>query len=228
MELRRCAPATTKLRGVQIAAESDDWSQYFPVPEYKPPAEEPPVSQITLRDIAETGLPGLFFGRLAAEHLREGDYSQAAMWGAAAILDIGAAAVTVGADEGEAAALRLAAKRAAQLKVNSAAGRVFEREAGQSLAEEGVQIGAQVTAKTKTGRKGRLDFLTRDPNSAELGCIECKGSTSAPVRPKQQRFFNEIEEGGGTVVGNGKPGFEGGTLIPPTRVRIIRPTRGPK
>ncbi|AZD60313.1 hemagglutinin/hemolysin-related protein [Pseudomonas chlororaphis subsp. aurantiaca] len=39
----------------------------------------------------------------------------------------------------------------------------------------------------------------------------------------QKKAFPEVEKTGATVVGKGKPGFPGGTTIPPTRVEIIRP-----
>ena len=43
------------------------------------------------------------------------------------------------------------------------------------------------------------------------------------VEANQKLGFPEIEKTGATVVGKGKPGFTGGTRIPPTRVDIIRP-----
>jgi hypothetical protein len=39
----------------------------------------------------------------------------------------------------------------------------------------------------------------------------------------QKKGFLAIEKNGGTVVGKGKPGYPGGTQIPPTKVDINRP-----
>ena len=36
-------------------------------------------------------------------------------------------------------------------------------------------------------------------------------------------LFRQIEESGAVVVGKGKPGFPGGTEIPPTKVDVVRP-----
>ncbi|WP_080693540.1 hypothetical protein [Pseudomonas chlororaphis] len=38
-----------------------------------------------------------------------------------------------------------------------------------------------------------------------------------------KKAFPEIEKSGGVIVGKGKPGFPGGTIIPPTRVDILQP-----
>ncbi|KMW73106.1 hypothetical protein TI10_08215 [Photorhabdus luminescens subsp. luminescens] len=55
-------------------------------------------------------------------------------------------------------------------------------------------------------------------------CVECKSSSTAPLTTNQKKGFPELETKGGTVVGKGKPGFEEGSKIPPTKVDIIRPT----
>ena len=53
--------------------------------------------------------------------------------------------------------------------------------------------------------------------------IECKSSQTSPLTENQKVGFPELEKSGGVIVGEGKPGFEGGTIIPPTKVEIIRP-----
>lgn len=68
----------------------------------------------------------------------------------------------------------------------------------------------------------RPDFIGRDINgNIVLG--EAKSSPTAPLTPNQRKAFPEIAQSGGLVVGKGKPGFPGGTQIPPTQVEIIRP-----
>ena len=53
---------------------------------------------------------------------------------------------------------------------------------------------------------------------------ECKSSDTAPLTPNQKIAFPEIEQSGGVVVGKGKAGIPGGTVIPPgTKVKVRRP-----
>ena len=75
-----------------------------------------------------------------------------------------------------------------------------------------------------SGAKTRLDYLFRDPTTNAIRCVECKASETAPLTPNQEAAFPEIESSGATIVGAGEPGFPGGTIIPPTRVEVIRPS----
>jgi len=68
----------------------------------------------------------------------------------------------------------------------------------------------------------RIDMMGRDADG-NISCVECKSSETAPLTRNQKLGFPEIEKTGATVVGKGKPGFTGGTRIPPTRVDILRP-----
>jgi hypothetical protein len=111
---------------------------------------------------------------------------------------------------------------AQQLAVNRAAGAAFEQSVGASLEGGGLTIGQQISVQTESGITTRLDFLTLDPETGEIGCIECKASQTAPLTPNQTLGFPEIEQSGGTILGAGKPGFPGGMQIPPTAVQIIR------
>ena len=122
---------------------------------------------------------------------------------------------------------RSAARRRAQLEVNKAAGAEFERSSEEKLAAQNLEFGPQVTIETPSGSQTRLDFMARDPMTDEIICIECKNSESVPIRSGQRRAFQEMLRDGATIVGKGKPGFPGGTKIPPTRVQIWRPSRQP-
>lgn len=82
-------------------------------------------------------------------------------------------------------------------------------------------MASQITVKTESGVKTKIDFLTKDENGS-VGCIECKASPTAPLTKNQKAPFPEIEKTGGVIVGQGKPGFPGGTVISPTKVEIIR------
>ncbi|RTL27866.1 MAG: hypothetical protein EKK47_17510 [Burkholderiales bacterium] len=109
-----------------------------------------------------------------------------------------------------------------QLAINRAAGAAFEQAVGTDLANSGLRIGQQVTVKTQSGVRTRLDFLTQNPLTGEIGCVECKASPTAPLTPNQTVAFPEIGQTGGVIVGRGKPGFPGGMQIPPTNVQVIR------
>jgi hypothetical protein len=109
-----------------------------------------------------------------------------------------------------------------QLEKNKAAGAAFEEEAYSGFSEEMEESGQQVTIKTESGTRTRLDMIGRDANG-DIACVECKASDTAPLTRNQKRAFPEIEQRGGRIMGKGKPGFPGGTQIPPTRVEILRP-----
>ncbi len=105
---------------------------------------------------------------------------------------------------------------------NKASGDAFARKAIASLKETQSGVVQEVTVRTKSGVRTRLDALGRDASSA-VRCSECKGSAAARLTTNQTKAFPEIEKSGAVVVGKGKPGFPGGTVIPPTKVDIIRP-----
>jgi hypothetical protein len=109
-----------------------------------------------------------------------------------------------------------------QLEKNKEKGKAFEDSKYDELRETQPELGREVTVKTKSGTRTRFDMLGRDADG-KLSCIECKSSDTAPLTRNQKITFPEIEESGAIVVGKGKPGFPGGTEIPPTRVEIIRP-----
>ena len=111
---------------------------------------------------------------------------------------------------------------AQQLAINQAAGAAFEQAVGAQLSESGLTIGQQITIETASGVRTRLDFLTLDPVTGDIGCVECKASSTAPLTTNQTLGFSEIGQSGGTIVGAGKPGFPGGTVIAPTNLQIIR------
>lgn len=122
----------------------------------------------------------------------------------------------------EIAVTRKGLTAAEQLAANRAAGAAFEQATGTQLEQSGLTVGQQITVETQSGVRTRLDFLTQDPATGEIGCIECKASPSAPLTPNQKSAFPQIGQSGGTVVGAGKPGFPGGTIIPPTSVQVLR------
>jgi hypothetical protein len=110
----------------------------------------------------------------------------------------------------------------AQLEKNKSAGAEFEDKAYGGFSEEMHESAQQVTIKTESGTKTRLDMIGRDSNG-DIACVECKASDTAPLTRNQKQAFPELEQSGGVIVGKGKPGFPGDTVLPPTRVDILRP-----
>jgi hypothetical protein len=126
---------------------------------------------------------------------------------------------------GRSPAEQLRARRAAQLKINSAAGRAFEDTTGAGFDRAEIDVARQLTVELPSGTQVRHDFVTRNRVTNQIGCLECKGSATAPLTPNQTRAFREMEEHESTVVGRGKPGFPPGMKIPPTKVEIRRPRK---
>jgi hypothetical protein len=124
-------------------------------------------------------------------------------------------------------ALKSGLTPAEQLAINRSNGAAAEKNGEAKLKAEGLETAPQVTVKTENGTTTRLDFVTRDPETGEMGCVECKASPSARFTPNQLSGFPEISKSGGTIVGKGKPGFPGGTKLPAKAVRVMRdPDKG--
>ncbi|MGK3131397.1 hemagglutinin repeat-containing protein [Pantoea sp. C8B4] len=109
-----------------------------------------------------------------------------------------------------------------QIRNNYNQGKAFEDEVYNKYASGQPESAREITIKTDSGTNVRVDILTKDGNGG-ISCIECKSSPTAPLTQNQKLGYPEIENNGGTIVGAGKPGFEGGTKIPPTQVIIVRP-----
>lgn len=112
--------------------------------------------------------------------------------------------------------------KASTLERNRENGKLFEKELEKKL-EEKQNVAGQVTIKTHSGTKTRVDFIGTDKETGEIKITEGKSSKTAPLTKNQKKAFPEIETDGGVVVGKGKPPFTKGTRIPPTKIDIIRP-----
>lgn len=108
------------------------------------------------------------------------------------------------------------------MQANKAAGDAFEQQVLGQLQQVQSGVVQQVTVKTQSGVRTRIDLMGRDVNG-NIVCTECKASATAPLTRNQTAAFPEIQQSGAVVVGKGKPGFPGGTQIPPTKIDIIRP-----
>jgi hypothetical protein len=109
-----------------------------------------------------------------------------------------------------------------QLDNNKKQGKAFEEKSYGEYSKTKPEAAREVTVKTDSGVKTRIDMMGRDTDG-EISCVECKSSDTAPLTKNQKAAFPEIEKSGATIVGKGKPGFPGGSRIPPTRVEILRP-----
>jgi hypothetical protein len=126
-------------------------------------------------------------------------------------------------EDGPSRAEQLKAQRVAQLKINNAAGAAYEKTTDASFDRDVQDVASQITVELPSGARTRVDYVSRNRMTGELDCIECKSSPTARMTPKQTRAFPEMEQHEATIVGKGKPGFPGGTKIPPKRVEIRRP-----
>ena len=108
------------------------------------------------------------------------------------------------------------------VQANRAAGDAFQKEVAEARQKTQSDLVQEVTVKTESGVKTRIDIMSRGEDG-KISCVECKSSSTAPLTKNQSAAFPQIERSGAVVVGNGKPGFPGGTKIPPTTVEIVRP-----
>jgi RHS repeat-associated protein len=110
----------------------------------------------------------------------------------------------------------------AQVLRNAAAGKVFQESVAAETALTETNVVQNVTIKTESGVKTVMDVASKD-SGGSVALREAKSSATARLTPNQAAAHPEIARTGGTVVGKGKPGFPGGTKIPPTQVKVVRP-----
>ena len=108
------------------------------------------------------------------------------------------------------------------IRANAAKGAAWEQQVVDTKEKTDANVVQQLTVKTNSGVRTRVDIASRDASGSPK-LTEAKSSATAPLTRNQRAAFPEIARSGGTVVGQGKPGFPGGTQIPPTTVDIVRP-----
>jgi len=81
-----------------------------------------------------------------------------------------------------------------------------------------VNIGASISTLEQ------IDIMSTTP-SGEIAMTEAKSSATAPLTKNQKAAHPEIARTGTTVAGKGKPPYVGGTRIPPTEVKVVRPPK---
>jgi hypothetical protein len=105
---------------------------------------------------------------------------------------------------------------------NKAKGDAYELEEFNKMNQTHDDVRQQITVKTKSGVKTRIDIIGKNKETGQIECVECKSSSTAPLTKNQKKAFPEIEESGAIVIGKGKPPYTGGTQIPPTKVEVRR------
>ena len=111
-------------------------------------------------------------------------------------------------------------EQVAKIKTNSKQGAEYEKKLKPILTKKQKGLVEQLTIKTESGTKTRVDFAGKTGTKIKL--TEAKSSSTAPLTKNQKIAYPEIAQSGGEVVGKGKSGFPGGTKIPPTKVDIMR------
>jgi RHS repeat-associated protein len=110
-----------------------------------------------------------------------------------------------------------------QVVKNAANGAAFEKVVVKDVIKKGEKdISQQITVKANNGVKTKVDVASRTEGGT-IKLREAKASETATLTKNQKSAHPSIQQDGGTVVGKGKPGFPGGTQIPPTKVEVVRP-----
>jgi RHS repeat-associated protein len=113
-------------------------------------------------------------------------------------------------------------KKGSNILENAKLGKAFEQQAVNAVKKQETGVVEQLTVKTQSGVKTRLDTAGKDA-SGNVSLTDAKGSATAPFTKNQKKAYPEIQQSGATVVGKGRPGFPPGTQIPPTKVKVLRP-----
>jgi filamentous hemagglutinin len=145
--------------------------------------------------------------------------------GAVAVLTGEGIGAVLGKVVGAAAGVETGSIRGSTVTANAAQGASFEAKVVQNLEASGTQTGIaqHVSVRTQSGVRVVVDVAGKDAGTSAIRLTEAKSSATAPLTRNQRVGYPEIAQSGGTVVGAGKPGYPGGTRIPPTRVNIVRP-----
>jgi RHS repeat-associated protein len=136
--------------------------------------------------------------------------------------EIGAREMGAGAVSSELAPAVEGAEAASTITENAARGADFEKSVVAATKATDANVAEQVTLKTESGVKTRMDVVSTKA-SGGVRLQEAKSSASAPLTKNQKLAHPEIAKSGATVVGQGKPGYPGGTKISPTKVEVVRP-----
>ena len=108
------------------------------------------------------------------------------------------------------------------IAANAEKGAAFEKAVVQETMTTDTNVEQHVTLQTESGVKTNMDVVSKKP-TGKVRLQEAKSSAKARLTRDQRKAHPEIAKSGATVVGKGKPGYPGGTVIPPTNVEVVRP-----
>ena len=113
-------------------------------------------------------------------------------------------------------------RKAEILRENRIRGAAYEKEKFADFSKTYSHAETQITIRTASGKRTRVDAIGYDADG-NIVIQEFKSSQSARLTKNQEDAFPELKKTGGVIVGRGKGEFKGGVLIPPTKVKVIRP-----
>jgi len=116
-----------------------------------------------------------------------------------------------------------AAAEVPQVTRNAVQGAVFQNQVAADTALTDTNVVQNITVRTQSGVRTQIDVVSTN-SAGNVVLQEAKSSAKAPLTPNQTAAHPEIAQTGATVVGKGKPPYVGGTQIPPTPVKVVRPT----
>jgi len=100
----------------------------------------------------------------------------------------------------------------------------FEEMVGDVLQQINDDVVHHIRIQTKSGTVVEVDFASRNTVTGGIRLTEAKGSEKAGFTTNQRAGYPEIKKFGGTVIGTGSREFPSGIRIPPTPVRVVRPS----
>jgi RHS repeat-associated protein len=113
----------------------------------------------------------------------------------------------------------------AGVQANKAAGDAWEAEVVNKqlpITQDNIQPRITIKSSGPSGKNVRLDAVGTDRATGNVRLTDAKASPTARFTPNQTVVYPELQKHGGTVAGAGKPPYSGGTVIPPTKVDVIR------
>lgn len=125
---------------------------------------------------------------------------------------------------GRSAVVEGAAARGSTITERRAAGLAFQDGVATEKAATHTDVVQDLHVKTQSGTRTVLDVAGRKSSGA-ADLTEAKSTATARLTKNQATAHPEIAQTGATVVGKGRPGWPGGTRIPPTKVQVVRPKK---
>jgi filamentous hemagglutinin len=108
------------------------------------------------------------------------------------------------------------------VRQNAAIGKAWQDAVATDTGQSESNVQQNVMLRTQSGVKTQMDVVSTE-TSGKIALREAKSSATARLTKNQTLAHPEIEKRGAVVIGAGKPGYPGGSVIPPTKVQVVRP-----